>query len=106
LKANEGPALSGLDAEGIHQMRVALRRMRSAIADIQEIIPAAQVSRLKRETKWLLASLGSARDGDVFLSELLPPVETDRPGDTGLAELRKAAEAERETGYSCRRRSS
>jgi inorganic triphosphatase YgiF len=104
LKANEAPALSGLDAEGIHQMRVALRRMRSAIADFQEIIPGAQVSRLKRETKWLLASLGLARDGDVFLSELLPPVETTRPGDAGLAELRNTAEAERETGYAEARR--
>jgi CHAD domain-containing protein len=69
LKANEAPALSGLDTEKIHQMCVALRRMRSAIADFQEIIPATQVARLKRETKWLLASLGSARDWDVFLSD-------------------------------------
>lgn len=35
----------------------------------------------------------------VFLSELLTPVEVSRASDTGLAELRLAAEAERETGY-------
>jgi triphosphatase len=97
--ANEAAALSGLDPEGIHEMRVALRRMRSALADFREVIPVAQVAWLKRETKWLITSLGAARDWDVFLSELLAPVEAARPKDTGLAELRRAAEVERETGY-------
>ncbi len=97
--ANEAAALSGLDAEGVHEMRVALRRMRAAISDSRKFIPPAQVSWLKRETKWLETSLGSARDWDVFLSELLAPVEAARPGDTGLTELRRTAEPERETGY-------
>jgi triphosphatase len=97
--ANEAAALIGLDPDGVHEMRVALRRMRAALSDFQEIIPAAQVDWLKRETKWLITSLGSARDWDVFLSELLAPVEAARPGDAGLAELRIAAEAERDKGY-------
>jgi triphosphatase len=80
-------------------MRVALRRMRSALADFREIIPVAQVAWLKGETKWLTTSLGTARDWDVFLSELLAPIVAARPGEAGLAKLRKAAEAERETGY-------
>ena len=101
---NEAAALSGLDPEGVHEMRVALRRMRAALSDFREIIPAAQVAWLKRETKWLITSLGTARDWDVFLSELLAPVEAARPGDAGLAKLRMAAEAEREKGYAGARR--
>ncbi|MGA9723586.1 MAG: CHAD domain-containing protein [Candidatus Binatus sp.] len=97
--ANEPAALSGLDPEGVHEMRVALRRMRVALSDFKEIIPVAQVEWLKCESKWLLSSLSSARDWDVFLCELLKSVEASRPRDTGLAELRMAAEAERETGY-------
>ena len=97
--ANEAAALSGLDPEGVHEMRVALRRTRAALSDFREIIPAAQVAWLKRETKWLITSLGSARDWDVFLYELLAPVEVARPGDTGLAKLRMAAETERKKGY-------
>ena len=38
---------------------------------------------LKRETKWLITSLDSARDWDVFLSELLAPVEAARPETLG-----------------------
>jgi triphosphatase len=102
--ANEAAALSGLDPEGVHEMRVALRRMRAALSDFQEITPAAEVCWLKRETKWLITSLGMTRDWDVFLSELLAPVGAARPGDAGLAELRIAAEAERETGYAGARR--
>lgn len=85
-------------------MRVALRRMRAALSDFREIIPFAQVAWLKRETKWLITSLGTARDWDVFLSELLAPVQAARPGDAGLSKLRMAAEAEREKGYTKARR--
>lgn len=85
-------------------MRVALRRMRAALSDFREIIPVAKVAWLKRETKWLITSLGTARDWDVFLSELLAPVETARPVDAGLAKLRMAAETEREKGYAGARR--
>lgn len=101
--ANEAVALSGLDPEGAHEMRVALRRMRAALSDFRTIIPAAQVARLKRETKWLIAGIALARDWDVFLSELFAPVEAARPRDAGLAQLRMAAEAEREKGYAAAR---
>jgi triphosphatase len=98
-RANEAAALSGLDPEGVHEMRVALRRMRVALSDFKEIIPLDQVHWLKRESKWLISSLSGARDWDLFLSELLTPIEASRAGDTGLAELRLAAEPERENGY-------
>jgi triphosphatase len=102
--ANEAAALSGADPEGVHEMRVALRRMRSALSDFRKKIPATQLAWLKRETKWLITSLSPARDWDVFLSELLAPVEASRPGDAGIAELRAAAEAEKEKGYAQARR--
>ena len=102
--ANEAMALRGADPEGVHEMRVALRRMRSALSDFRKAIPASQVAWLKRETKWLITSLSAARDWDVFLSELLAPVEAARPGDAGLAELRAAAQTEREKSYARARR--
>ena len=102
--ANEAVALRGADPEGVHEMRVALRRMRSALSDFRKAIPASQVAWLKRETKWLITSLSAARDWDVFLSELLAPVEAARPGDAGLAELRAAAQTEREKSYARARR--
>ena len=59
---NEAVALKGAEPEGIHEMRVGLRRMRSALSDFRAIIPTPQLAWMKRETKWLLTSLGAARD--------------------------------------------
>jgi CHAD domain-containing protein len=100
---NEAVALKSADPEGIHEMRVGLRRMRSALSDFRTIIPAPQLAWMKRETKWLITSLSAARDWDVFLAELLEPVEAARPRDRGLEELRTAARAERTRGYATTR---
>jgi triphosphatase len=101
--SNEAVALKGADPEGIHEMRVGLRRMRSALSDFRAIIPTPQLAWMKRETRWLITSLGAARDWDVFLAELLEPVEAARPHDRGLKELRTAARAERKRGYATTR---
>jgi len=98
-QANEGLALRGSDPEGIHEMRVGLRRMRSALSDFRTVIPVAEFDWMKKETKWLIASLAAARDWDVFLAELLGPIEAARPRDHGLMELRTAAREERRRGY-------
>lgn len=74
LAANEAVTLKGEDPEGVHQMRVALRRLRSAIALFRPFVPAAQYLWLVGEIKWLAGSLGPARDWDVFAEELLAPV--------------------------------
>jgi triphosphatase len=97
--ANEAAVIRGRDPEGVHQMRVALRRTRSAISDFKGIIPAIQLVWLKRETGWLVTALGSARDWDVFLSELLAPVLTVRRSDNSLHLLQAAAERAKRQGY-------
>lgn len=74
LTANEACSLKGDDPEGIHQMRVALRRLRSALALFRSFVPAEQYDWLVGEVKWLGGHLGPARDWDVFLSDLLAPV--------------------------------
>ena len=99
LTSNEEIVLAGDDPEGIHEMRIALRTIRSALSDFPEFVPIPRVTRLKDETGWLLTNLGMARDWDVFLTDLLTPVELTRPEDLGLAELRLRAEAKRERGY-------
>jgi len=55
------------DPEFIHQLRVALRRLRSALRVFK---PAAQV-RFGAELKWLTGVLGEARDWDVLVAETL-----------------------------------
>ncbi len=96
---NQAAALDGTDPEGVHQMRVGVRRCRSALALFKKVIPAEQVAWLGSESRWLLGELGLARDLDVFLGDLLPLVEAARPGDKNLAALRRAATDAREDAY-------
>jgi inorganic triphosphatase YgiF len=67
LVANE-PALQRQDFEAVHQMRVALRRLRSAISLFEEVVHDTRVDRIKSELKWLTEEFGPARELDVFFT--------------------------------------
>lgn len=58
------------EAEGIHQMRVGLRRMRAAISLFSGFLPGAETERIKGECKWLTDELAAAREIDVFVARL------------------------------------
>ncbi|MEI6557122.1 MAG: CHAD domain-containing protein [Rhodospirillaceae bacterium] len=100
---NEPCLLAGDDPEGVHQARVALRRLRSALGLFRDLIPAADRAWLAAETKALADTLGPARDWDVFLAELLAPVKaafaTHPDLHADLAALEAAALAERHQAY-------
>lgn len=75
LHANEHGMLEGADPEFLHQMRVALRRMRSALAVFSPPLSRLETGPLAEELKWLSARLGPARDWDVFVTQTLPAIE-------------------------------
>jgi inorganic triphosphatase YgiF len=93
LQANEDGALAGNDPEFLHQMRVALRRLRSAISAFSGVLPALSRERVSKELKWLGRALGPARDWDVFVTQTLPPIMEAYPDRPALDAL--AAEARR-----------
>ncbi len=82
--ANENAILRGRDVEGIHQMRVAIRRLRSAIAAFGNAYDHSEIARLKGEMKWIASVLGCARDWDVFQNRTFAPVFAAFPKDSGL----------------------
>ena len=58
-------ALEGIDPEGVHQMRVASRRMRAILKAFRSILGDEAVLRFNAELRWLAQNLGRARDADV-----------------------------------------
>ena len=56
-------------AEVLHQLRVALRRLRSAISTFRPIVADAQAEAIKAELKWLTGACDEARDLDVFAND-------------------------------------
>jgi triphosphatase len=99
IVANEAPAREGHDVEGVHQLRVGVRRLRSALSILKRAIPQEQTEALGRELRWLGGALGPARDIDVFLTEILEPVLRARDGDGALKRLRDEAIAMRAEVY-------
>lgn len=93
LQDNQSRLLQVYDAEYIHQMRVAVRRLRSALSLFAVAAPGIRDAALIGELRWLVGELGPARDWDVFLAEMLPPVSAALPGEEeGLSRLRQQAD--------------
>lgn len=92
LQANEEGALQGEDPEFIHQMRVALRRMRSALSVFSDLIPREHSASLRAELRWLTEELDAARNWDVFVLDTLPPILTAFPDRQGLVLLKTESE--------------
>lgn len=96
LLVNERCLLATGDAEAIHQMRVALRRLRSALRVFRPLVASPRLTEVKDDLRWLLERLGPARDAEVFLSDIIDPVVQDYPDDAGLAALREYWRSDRD----------
>jgi len=66
IEAHHSSACAG-DAEAVHQIRVAITRLRAAVAFFAPIVVDAEWLRLKKEIAWLNGPLGAARDSDVVV---------------------------------------
>jgi CHAD domain-containing protein len=97
-------AAAGRDGpEPVHEMRVAVRRARSAIAVFRPAIGCAAVDAASAGLKALADRLGPARDWDVFVAETAASVAEVLPDDTSLRRLRAAAERRRRNAYAALR---
>nr|VFJ63208.1 MAG: Inorganic triphosphatase YgiF, contains CYTH and CHAD domains [Candidatus Kentron sp. FM]VFJ65189.1 MAG: Inorganic triphosphatase YgiF, contains CYTH and CHAD domains [Candidatus Kentron sp. FM]VFK15650.1 MAG: Inorganic triphosphatase YgiF, contains CYTH and CHAD domains [Candidatus Kentron sp. FM] len=70
IQANEAAVLLGADPEGVHRMRVGLRRMRACLALFKPLIQDDDSRELSAELRWIAGILGHARDWDVFAETL------------------------------------
>jgi len=60
----------GTDPEGVHQTRVASRRMRSDLKTFAPLLDAAWSAGLRAELGWLIDGLGAVRDSDIVGAKL------------------------------------
>jgi CHAD domain-containing protein len=91
LRANRARLLAGHDAEALHQMRVALRRLRSVLGAFRRLLPRAATRAQVVEIRWLTRALGAARDWDVFDASTLRPVLDAHRRQRGLSAVQRAA---------------
>jgi CHAD domain-containing protein len=67
LEANIPGTRENLDSEFLHDLRVATRRTRAALAQIPGVLPAAVAADFKDRFAWLQQVTGPVRDLDVYL---------------------------------------
>jgi CHAD domain-containing protein len=77
LTANHDATCRG-NPSALHQMRIALTRLRTAILFFSPMVVDPERTRIKGELKWLNAHLGAVRDLDVAI-ERLKAVNKQRP---------------------------
>jgi inorganic triphosphatase YgiF len=102
LLGSEAAALGG-EAEGVHQMRVALRRLRAILSAFSMLIPEDRRDPLDDEVKWLTKALGAARNYDVFAEETIGAAKKAAVDGAALERLAKAAARRRRVAYAAAR---
>ncbi len=99
ILANQPAVADGRDPEGVHQMRVGVRRLRSAMALFSPILAGVETESIAAELRWFLGRLGPARDMDVFLAEILAAPRGYFADDAALAALADLAERRKAAEY-------
>ena len=97
--AGNETAVRRSDSEGVHQMRVGLRRLRAAISLFAKLLGDQETERVKAELKWLTGELAPARDLDVYMRNEIEPLRHDAPTRRGMKELTGALTLRRAAAF-------
>jgi len=81
------PALINGDSEGVHQMRVGLRRLRAGMSLFAFLLRDPQTTKIKAELKRLAGELGPARELEVLVNRVIAPVKRQRIYWRGMPSL-------------------
>jgi inorganic triphosphatase YgiF len=71
---NEPAVIKG-DSEGVHQMRVGLRRLRVAMSLFSALLQDSQTAKIKDKLKWLTGELTPAREVEVLVKRVVKPLK-------------------------------
>jgi inorganic triphosphatase YgiF len=100
---NLSGAMGSDDAEYLHQMRVALRRLRVVLRMAEKVRAGKQLAMLSKDVSALCVALGRIREWDVFIAQTVQPMCKRMPGHAGLQALLAASERQRAACYAALR---
>src|SRR5262249_42818029 len=84
------------DPEGVHQMRVGLRRLRAAISLFADLLNSRQTAAIKSELRWLTGELAQARELDVLMENVFRLVNKQRAQSDGVPSLMRGLADQRD----------
>jgi inorganic triphosphatase YgiF len=99
FQSNLRGGLDNGNAEYLHQMRVALRRLRVLLRMAEKVCADAQLAAFRQEISAIGHMLGRIREWDVFIAHTLQPMCMRMPDDAGLQALLSSSKQQRDAGY-------
>lgn len=94
------PAFESGDAvNAVHQMRVALRRLRAILKLFNRVFPCPEFAAFRAQAKAIASALGEGRNWDVFLQLLREGPAAAFPEEPGFEPIFAAAGQRREAAY-------
>ena len=90
---------AGSRPEPVHQMRIAMRRLRSLLALFHREVPCAEFAAFREDAKRIASAMGEARNWDVFAGLVRDGPLAALPAEKGFDVLLAASESRREAGY-------
>ena len=84
------------DPEGPHQLRVGLRRLRSALSAFRPALGREGLAAMSDAARWIGSEVGRIRDLDVLADEMVAPMAAKKPDEPGFAALVEAIHARRD----------
>ena len=95
ITANRAAVLETENPDAAHQLRIGLRRLRSALSAFRPLSDTPVLRELEVHARTLARSVGELRDADVLIEEIYAPVAGMMRRDPGLPLLREALLAHR-----------
>lgn len=99
VAANIPAVIEARDIEGVHQMRVGLRRLRVALVAFGEEFRTPVLENLRARAKIFAQFLAPARDMDVFVDELFEPAARANGALEAFSVLRERAQEGRRAAW-------
>lgn len=95
------PAVARGKPDGLHQIRIAFRRLRTAMSLFRDVANGPGAEAIKEHLRWLRSKTGPARDLDAFINEVMLPIRTQHRKEKAVESFyqhlrRRRAQAYRE----------
>jgi triphosphatase len=90
ILVNRAAVLETDDPSAAHQLRIGLRRLRSALKALRPLVGSGSLRSFEHSAREVAVSVGRLRDADVLISAIHAPIEATASDKSGFADLHQA----------------
>lgn len=98
LAANISPLREATDETALHQLRVAIRRLRAAMSLFNDVLQDPESGEVKSQLKEMASLFGEARNLEVFAAEVARLI-SENPHEPGFRDLYARLDARKDEAY-------